>query len=305
MRLVVAIGGNMITDGKETGTYERQVEKIKGTAAVIKGYIEKGHEVIATHGNGPQVGNLLIQQTCSKKVPPLPLRILGALTQAQIGVLLELSLRSLVPDREVAVVPTAVLVDRNDSGFQNPTKPIGPFFPDDEFSKIQIADDEIYKSFPLGYRRVVASPEPLRIIEADVIRKLVSSGVLVIAVGGGGTPVIEGQNGELEPVDAVIDKDRASAVLGDEVDADCMVIITNVDGVYENFGKPDARHLSKLTVSEAERILDSLGEGTMRPKVEACIRFVKSRKGRFAVITSREHALDAIEGNGGTMVVPD
>ncbi len=296
----------MITDGKETGTYERQVQKIRETAEVIKGYLDRGHDVVVTHGNGPQVGNLLIQQAASDKVPGLPLRILGAMTQAQIGVLLELALRSLVRDREVVVVPTSVVVDGSDPGFQNPVKPIGPFFSDDEFSRIKIGDDEIYKSFPLGYRRVVASPEPLEIVEGGVIRRLIDDGVLVVAVGGGGTPVVR-DGGLLEPVDAVIDKDRASAVLGDDIDADCLLIITNVDGAYRNFGKENQEHIDVLTVSEAERMVGEgmFGDGTMRPKVESCIRFVRGRSGRFAVITSREHALDALEGRGGTRIIED
>lgn len=304
MKIVVAIGGNMITDGKETGTYERQVQKIRETAEVIKGYLDKGHDVVVTHGNGPQVGNLLIQQTSSDKVPALPLRILGAMTQAQIGVLLELSLRGLLPDRDVVVVPTAVLVDGSDPAFSNPVKPIGPFFSDEEFSRIKIGDDEIYKSFPLGYRRVVASPEPLEIVEAKIIKDLIAEGVLVIAVGGGGTPVVR-SDGRLEPVDAVIDKDRASAVLGDNIDADCLVIITNVDGAYRNFGTENEEHIDELSAAEAERMVaeGAFGDGTMKPKVESCIRFVRGRSDRFAVITSREHALDALEGAGGTRIV--
>ncbi len=304
MKIVVAIGGNMITDGKETGTYERQVQKIRETANVIKGYLDLGHDVVVTHGNGPQVGNLLIQQAASDRVPALPLRILGAMTQAQIGVLLELALRGLVTDREVVVVPTSVIVDGSDPGFENPVKPIGPFFSDEEFSRIKIGDDEIYKSFPLGYRRVVASPEPLEIVEAGVIKRLIDDGVLVIAVGGGGTPVISDE-GRLEPVDAVIDKDRASAVLGDNIDADCLIIITNVDGAYRNYGQEDEEHLDVLHVAEAERMVAEglFGEGTMKPKVESCIRFIKGRSGRFAIITSREHALDALEGSGGTRII--
>ncbi len=209
-------------------------------------------------------------------------------------------------DREVVVVPTSVVVDGSDPGFQNPVKPIGPFFSDDEFSRIKIGDDEIYKSFPLGYRRVVASPEPLEIVEGGVIRRLIDDGVLVVAVGGGGTPVVR-DGGLLEPVDAVIDKDRASAVLGDDIDADCLLIITNVDGAYRNFGKENQEHIDVLTVSEAERMVGEgmFGDGTMRPKVESCIRFVRGRSGRFAVITSREHALDALEGRGGTRIIED
>ncbi len=300
MKIVVAIGGNMITDGNDVGTYEEQVRKIEETAFVIKQFIDAGHNVVITHGNGPQVGNLLLQQA-SSTVPALPLRILGAMTQAQIGVLLELALKSIMPEREVVVVPSAVLVDPDDPAFQNPVKPIGPYFKDSEFSKIQISDDEIYRSFPLGYRRVVASPKPKEIIEAHVIESLIDNGTLVIAVGGGGTPVIQ-KDGKLVPVDAVIDKDRASAVLADNIDADCLLIITNVDGVYQNFGKENQQHLPELSLAEAEEMMHNgaFGEGTMKPKVESCINFLKRKEGRLAIITSKEHAVSALEGNGGT-----
>ncbi len=309
MRIVIALGGNMIVEGKSTGTYQEQKAKLEKSAKVIVDLLKMGHDLILTHGNGPQVGNLLLQQASISTVPALPLRILGAMTQAQIGVMLELALKNELlnskdanlSEKEVIVVPTSVLVNSDDPSFQDPTKPIGPFFDENQFTKIKIGEDEIYKTFNLGYRRVVPSPDPVDIIERQLIESLSKAGNLVIAVGGGGTPVVS-KKGKLEPVDAVIDKDRASSLLAREIHADGLLILTNVDGVYKRFGSAEQKLISKLDrmiVDDLEKD-GELQSGTIKPKVYACQTFVENG-GKFAIITSPDKALKALTGKAGTI----
>ena len=290
----------LITDPK-TATFEKQMEKSASTAGVIADLYEKGYQMIITHGNGPQVGNLLLQQQ-SVKVPALPLRILTAMTQTQIGVMLQLSLTNEFfrrkIEKDVVVIPTSVEVNLTQEMIDNPSKPVGPFYSKEEYDEIK--DSGIFKKFKKGWRKLVPSPRPLRILESRTIATLLEKS-LVIAVGGGGTPV--SMNSEIQFQDGVIDKDRASAVLADQVGADLLIILTNVDSVYKNYGKENQREIRSMTVNEARDMMDSetLGVGTMLPKVEACVAFC-SKPGRKAIITSDAKIFEALNGLAGTSI---
>lgn len=300
-KLVVAIGGNMLITDPKTATFEKQMEKSASTARVIADLYEKGYQMIITHGNGPQVGNLLLQQQ-NTKVPALPLRILTAMTQTQIGVMLQLSLTNEFSrrniEKDVVVIPTSVKVNLTQEMIENPSKPVGPFYSEEEYDKIK--DTGIFKKFEKGWRKLVPSPRPLSILESRTIATLLEKS-LVIAVGGGGTPV--SMNGEIQFQDGVIDKDRASAVLADQIDADLLIILTNVDSVYENYREANQKEIKNMTVDEAREMMDSgaLGVGTMLPKVEACVAFC-SKPGRKAIITSDAKIFEALNGHAGTSI---
>ena len=309
MRIVVALGGNMISDASnKEETFEQQLVRAKNTAEIISNIISAGHQVVVTHGNGPQVGSLLLQQAANTPGSiSLPLNVLGALTQGQIGIMLQHALINEFKERgigaSVYIIPTSVFVDPNDPGFQNPTKPIGPFYSEEEYNQLD-KGDKIYTKLPQGYRRVVPSPKPQEILEAPVIEDIVNNRDMVIAVGGGGSPTVRNSNGSIHLVDAVIDKDLASAVLAERIKADMLLILTNVDGVYKNFNTNDQEIMATIPLKEAEMLLedDSLGAGSMKPKVAACTHFVKS--GKKAAITSPNHALDAVNGTAGTTIIP-
>ena len=297
----------MISDASNKDeTFEHQLDRIKQTTRIITKIIKEGHQVVITHGNGPQVGSLLLQQNASIDGSiKLPLYVLGALTQGLIGVMLQHSLLNEFQNHKiennVIIIPTSVLVDKRDQGFQNPTKPIGPFYSPDEYFLLATTNGEVYRELNKGYRRVVASPAPKEILEGNIIKCLIDQNHVVIAVGGGGSPTIR-QDKTLQLVDAVIDKDLASSVLAKEIGADMLLILTNVDGVYQNFGSKDQKLVSNLTVSEATKLLDNgnLGSGSMKPKVYACVNFLET--GHSAVITSPNLALEAIHGNAGTTI---
>ena len=309
MRIVVALGGNMISDASnKEETFAEQLLRAKDTAKIIASIISAGNQVVITHGNGPQVGSLLLQQAANTPGSiSLPLNVLGALTQGQIGIMLQHALINEFIETNinasVYIVPTSVFVDANDPGFQNPTKPIGPFYSEEEYKELD-KGDKVYIKLPKGYRRVVPSPVPQDMLETPVINDLVNKRNLVIAVGGGGSPTVRNSDGTIHLVDAVIDKDLASAVLADKIDADMLLILTNVDGVYQNFNTEDQQLMTKIPLAEAEKMLetDSLGAGSMKPKVAACARFVKN--GKKAAITSPKHALEAVSGTAGTTIIP-
>ena len=306
--IVIALGGNAIKRAEEEGTAEQQLRNVKITCKHILEIIKRGYRVVITHGNGPQVGNLLIQQEeASKLVPPQPLDILGAMTQGQIGYMLQQTLISYLKKEKlnipVATIITQVLVDKDDPDFNNPSKPVGPFYTRKEAEKLIEEKGYIVKKVKPGrkaYRRVVPSPDPIGIIEKDVIKMLVEAGFIVIASGGGGIPVID-QNGQLRGVEAVIDKDLAGERLAEIVDADIFLILTDVEKVKLNFRKPNEKDLDKLTIAEAEKYLEEghFLPGSMEPKVKACIRFLKAG-GEKAIITSLDKAVDALEGETGT-----
>jgi len=311
-RVMIALGGNAIKQPHEKGTFEEQMINVDTAAVQIAAIARNGYEIAITHGNGPQVGNLAIQQEQgAHMVPEQPLVVLGAMTQGQIGYMMQQTLNNLLAKdgKEVATVVTQVIVSRDDPDFQDPTKPVGPYYDEETAKRLGAENGWIVKQVrPTGektWRRVVPSPIPLGIAEASVIKKLVESGTIVIASGGGGIPVIRNGEGKLEGVDAVIDKDRAGAKLAEEVDINIFLILTDVEHALLNFGSEDEAPVEKMTVTEAKKYLSEghFKAGSMGPKVEAAMGFVE-RGGERAVITSLDKAADALEGKTGTHIVP-
>jgi len=311
-RVMIALGGNAIKQPHERGTFQEQMKNVETAAVQIAVIARNGYEIAITHGNGPQVGNLAIQQEQgAHMVPEQPLVVLGAMTQGQIGYMMQQSLNNLLSDdgKEVVTVVTQVIVSRDDPDFQDPTKPVGPYYDEETAKRLGAENGWIVKQVrPTGektWRRVVPSPIPLGIAEASVIKKLVEGGTIVIASGGGGIPVVRNGEGKLEGVDAVIDKDRAGAKLAEEVDANIFLILTDVEHALLNFGSEDETPIEEMTISEAKRYLGEghFKAGSMGPKVEAAMGFVE-RGGERAIITSLDKAADALEGRTGTHIVP-
>ncbi|RKL61347.1 carbamate kinase [Thermoanaerobacteraceae bacterium SP2] len=307
--VVVALGGNAILSHGQKGFWEEQLHNVNKTAQQIISLISKGYHVVVSHGNGPQVGNIYLQNQISKEVvPPLPLYACGAESQGYIGFMLQQSIKNMLAkngiDKQVVTLVTQVLVDKNDEAFKKPTKPIGPFYNREEAMQIKKTQNiEMIEDGGRGWRRVVPSPKPLEIIEKDVIKNLVSDGVIVIASGGGGIPVIKDEEGNLKGIDAVIDKDLASALLASELDAEILLILTDVEKVCINYNKPDQREIDKISTQHARQYLleGHFGTGSMKPKVEAAISFVENSR-RKAIIAKLDKLVDAICGNTGTCV---
>jgi len=311
LRIVVAVGGNALERPEEKGTYEEQLRNVRVACGELVQLLAKGHQLLITHGNGPQVGTLALQQEKARvDLPAQPLHVLGAMTQGQIGYMIQQTLqnaagRARVSESIISIV-TQVLVDRSDPAFKNPTKPIGPFYDLETSERLKAERGYVMaKVKPEGvraYRRVVPSPEPIRIVEAEAIKRLFDEGgVVVIASGGGGIPVVANGEGELEGVEAVVDKDLAAEKLAEAVKAEELLILTDVDGVKLNFGTPKERSLKRLTVGDAKRYLQE-GEflaGSMKPKVLACVRFTEWG-GRRAVIASLGRAVESLEEKAGT-----
>jgi carbamate kinase len=302
VRIVVAIGGNALLSEEETGTWEEQLAHAQVVAEQLVALRDAGHEIVLTHGNGPQVGLLLLQQSLgADEAPMLPLDALIAMTQGQIGYLLETALHRADAGLPVTTVLTRVVVEHEPG--TPPTKPVGPFYAPDLAKRL--GDERGWTVAPdagRGWRRVVASPRPTRIVGADRIRALMESGTVVVAAGGGGIPVVEDGTG----VAGVIDKDRCSAELAVALDADVLVLLTGVRRVALDFGTRWERQLARVTVSDAIRGLAD-GEfppGSMGPKIESATRFIESTSGE-AVIASIEHLADAVAGRDGTRVVAD
>ncbi len=308
-RVVIALGGNALLDPNTNGSIVEQIRTVERSCERIAQIIARGYRVIVTHGNGPQVGNLLIQQEEAKKlVSPLPLDVCGAMTQGQLGYLIQQKLREALGRlglaKPVVTVVTQVQVDPNDPAFADPTKPIGPFYSERERPVLE-QKGYVLKRVGKGmkpWRRVVASPEPKRIVEIESIRELVEAGSVVIACGGGGVPVVC-EDGHWRGVEAVIDKDLASALLASELGVEILLILTGVEGVALHFGTPQQVFLERLVVREARKYLveGHFPAGSMGPKVEAAIRFVEGG-GERAYITSLERALEALEGRAGTEI---
>jgi carbamate kinase len=308
-RIVVALGGNAIKRPEDRGTIEEQLNAVSKTCNELLKMIKEGHRIVITHGNGPQVGALLIQNEEAKyKVPQMPLDICGAESQALIGYMIQQTLHNKLKEiginKDIATVITQVKAGADDPAFKEPTKPIGPFYTEEQAEKLRrekgYAIRQIEKK---KYRRVVPSPEPKDIIEISAIQRLVEAGVIVIASGGGGVPVVERDNRRLEGVEAVIDKDLAGEILAREIKADIMLFLTNVQGVAINYGKPDQKFLNRITLKEARNYL-AQGEfppGTMGPKITAAIRFLESG-GEKAVVSSLEDAFEALEERAGTII---
>jgi carbamate kinase len=297
---VVALGGNALTRAGERGTAAEQRANLRQALAALAPLLSE-RELVLTHGNGPQVGNgLLRQERAAGEVPPLPLYLAVAQTQAEIGALIETELRA-VAERPVACLLTHVVVAENDPAFEHPAKPVGPFYSESQGQALERERGwRLVSDAGRGWRRVVPSPVPLEIVELDAIRTLVATGTAAIACGGGGIPVAR-RNGRLEGVDAVIDKDHASALLAAELGASRLVILTGVPAVYRNFGEPDQEELRTLTADDAETLVPELSEGSMRPKIEACVAFVRAT-GSEAIVTSAERVREALAGSAGTRV---
>ena len=302
--LLVALGGNALIRSGETGTIEEQFHNLRVPIRQIA-RLSRNYRIIITHGNGPQVGNLLLQQECCNAVPPMPLEILVAQTQGEIGYMIESTFDSELMDlginteKRLVSLISYVVVDSNDPAFQDPSKPIGPFYTEERASKLPYPTKKTAK----GYRRVVASPRPITIVEKREIKELIEMDFIVICCGGGGIPVIrEGRS--FCGVDAVIDKDLVSAVLAAEVGIDIFLIATDVPGVALNFGKQGETFLRTLTAGDAERYLrdGQFPPGSMGPKVEAAVRFIAGG-GKRAVITSIEAIEEAVSGDSGTEII--
>lgn len=292
MKIVIALGGNALILPGQKGTAEEQKENIRKTCEQLR-ILEEEHEIVVTHGNGPQVGNLLIQQKAgSKEVPAMPMDVCGAMTQGQLGYWMQQEMRN--QGIRAATIVTQVLVDEKDPAFLHPTKPVGPFYKEKGEGMVWDAGR--------GYRKVVPSPIPVEIVEIDAIKAMVGKGIVVVASGGGGIPVVK-KDGKLAGVEAVIDKDRAAQVLANEIFADVLMIPTAVDCVKLNYGKKDEKEIWETTVEEAEKHLlaGEFAEGSMRPKIEACIAFVRNG-GKKAVICSIENIEKALEGRAGTTI---
>jgi carbamate kinase len=308
-RVVIALGGNALLQKGDEDSAQSMRRSARVAAEMLADVAERGWEVVVTHGNGPQVGRILLQnEEAARLVAPMPLDVCGAESQGQIGYLLQVAVGDVFyergMDRPVATVLTLTRVPPDDPAFQEPTKPIGPYYGKEKAKRL--VRERGYRVAPApgdaGWRRVVPSPRPYSIVEAPVIRQLVSSGVIVIAAGGGGVPVVE-EGPRLVGVEAVVDKDLAAAILAKDVEADALLILTDVEGVYENFGTPEQRLLPQLTPEEARRRVDAgeFGTGSMRPKVEAAAEFVEGG-GKAAIIAALRDGPRALAGQAGTRI---
>ncbi len=306
---VVAIGGNSLIKDKQHVEVKYQWEAVRETCRHIVDMIEQGWDVVVTHGNGPQVGFILRRnELAAHEVHTTPLDVIGADTQGSIGYMLQQSLDNEFTrrgmDKRAITIVTQVLVDKNDPAFQNPTKPIGGFLTKEEAERFAAEGWPVVEDAGRGWRRVVPSPEPVEIIEEVAIRDAVQRGWTVIAVGGGGIPVVRAEDGTLRGVAAVIDKDRASSLLATKIHADVFLISTAVEKVAINFGKPNEQWLDRMTVSEAKQYMAEghFAPGSMLPKIQACVRFLEAG-GERAIITNPENITRALRGETGTWIV--
>lgn len=292
--MVIALGGNTLLRSDEKFSLKQEAKHIEEASKQIKKIVDRGYRIVITHGNGPQVGDILLQQSlASKVVPPMPMDVCGAQTQGEIGYLLQRSLRDIIKKPVITVI-TQTLVNEKDPAFRKPTKFVGPFF--------KKPAPGLKKDSNRGYRKVVASPDPKRIIESEEIKKLLDSGMIVIAAGGGGIPVVR-KNRRLEGVEAVIDKDLASERLASDIGADTLLILTDVDGVYVNYGRSSQRLLDEIGMAELRKY-DSQGHfqpGSMKPKIMAAIRFIE-HGGKRVIITSPQFALRSLNDGVGTTI---
>ncbi len=313
-RIVIALGGNALKLPQQKGSFEEQFANVRAASHHILEFIQHGFEVVITHGNGPQVGNLLVQQEAgSSQVPAQPLEICSAMTQGQLGYMLQQALMNELKSHSlnlnVATMITQVLVDREDPDFAHPSKPVGLFY--DRRTKEKLEAERGYQMkqvLPGGeapFRRVVPSPDPIRIVEVTALKKLVGAGMIVIASGGGGIPVILNDRGEFEGIEGVIDKDLAGEKLAEAVAADILMILTDVPQVKLGFGTAEERPVDRLDVAQAKKYLQEgqFLEGSMAPKVRACIRFIEYG-GEEAIITSLDRAWSAVQEQEGTHIIP-
>jgi carbamate kinase len=313
-RIVIALGGNAIKQAHELGTAQEQMRNIQNSCQQVLQIIQAGYDVVLTHGNGPQVGNILIQQeTGISQVPDQPMDICGAMTQGQIGYMLQQALvnglKAYNLNFNVVTVITQVMVDREDPDFRNPSKPVGPFYDQETGNRYKSERGyQIKQVIPNGerpFRRVVPSPDPIRILEGKALKRLVDAGMIVIASGGGGIPVVLNDHGEFEGIEGVIDKDLAGEKLAEAVGADILLILTDVNKVRLGFGTPPEKDLDRMDVTQAKHYLKEghFLSGSMAPKIEACIRFLEYG-GEEAIITSLNKAWLSIQGQEGTHIFP-
>jgi len=307
--VVIALGGNALIMEGQRGTIAEQFENTRKSLDGIVYCLKQGYGIVITHGNGPQVGNMLLMVEASRnQVPELPLEVCVADTEGAIGYMIQQSLTNRLRkeglDRCVVTVLTQVVVDKHDTAFSNPTKPIGPFFTREDAERFRKEKGwHIVEDSHRGYRRVVASPNPLKIVEERAVRGLLEAGDIVIAAGGGGIPVIMKEDGDWEGVNVVVDKDLASSVLARDIKADCLLMITGVEHVFLNFKQPNERVLKTLTAKEAERYLKEghFPPGSMGPKIQAAINFL-NWGGEVAIIAAIDKVKEALEGITGTKI---
>ncbi len=301
--IIIALGGNALIQKKQKGTAEEQLANLTAPMRAVVDLLDE-YRVIITHGNGPQVGNILLQQEACTEVPKMPFALVGAETQGLIGYMIEAVLRRELADagrkdQKVLALVSPVVVDGDDPAFKNPTKPVGPFYPKEKIADLPYP----LKETPHGFRRVVASPEPVEVVNADDVKMLSRAGYVVICTGGGGVPVKRVGNG-FEGVDAVIDKDFASSLLARTIKADRFVIATDEPNACINYAKPDQRALERITTAEARKYMEEgqFPAGSMGPKIEAVVRFAEST-GNEGIITSIDNIAAALAGKAGTRVV--
>ena len=310
-RIVVALGGNAIETN--TGTAESQEESIKRTMRSLIEFVKNKDELVITHGNGPQVGNLLLQEAAgsTKKNPPMPLDTVGAMSQGEIGYWMELALDSVLAengiDKTVAAIVSQTVVSKDDPAFLKPTKPIGPFYSQEECEELKKEHPDFVsiEDAGRGFRRVVPSPKPIRMLQVGVVLAMIEKGMIPIASGGGGVPVVSDGKGGYVGVEGVIDKDFGAAQMAEDVDADELIILTAVDNVCVNFNKPDQKALTNVTVEELEKYMaeGQFAAGSMLPKVQAAIKFVNAKPQCHAVITSLDKVADLVAGVPGVGTV--
>ena len=308
--IVIALGGNALTIDGKLADARTQLRIIDNTSDEVADIIQQGYKVVMTHGNGPQIGGIVMQNESSANITPaMPFDVCGAMSQGMLGYNMVQGLQRAMRLKGGTVSPVAmvtqVVVDPEDPKFKNPTKPIGPFYTEEEAKKLEEEKGYIMKEDAgRGWRRVVASPLPKEIVELKAIRDLMDAGHTVIAVGGGGIPVFRDKDGDLDGIAAVIDKDLASERLAQDLDADIFMMLTAVEKCYVNFRKPDQKALDKITVEEAKEYVrqGQFAAGSMLPKVEAAIRFVEARPGRRCIITTPDKSVEALKGNAGTII---
>ena len=310
-KIVVALGGNALSkDGKATAA--DQLAVANETASELVKLITAGHTLAIVHGNGPQIGNIILHEEAinTEKTPTMPVDVAGAMSQGQIGYWLQNALRNQLEQlkikKPIASIVTQVLVSKDDPAFKNPSKPIGPFYTEEEAKKLaKTRGITVKEDAGRGWRKVVPSPMPLSIIESDLIKIAIGNGAVIVAGGGGGIPVYYDQHGRLTGLEAVIDKDFAAEKLAETIDADILLILTAVDNVKVNYKQPDEKTLTELTVDDAFKLIaqGQFAAGSMLPKIEAGVSFVSGANKRVCIITSPEKASKAIEGKAGTRII--
>ncbi|GAB3704327.1 carbamate kinase [Mariniluteicoccus flavus] len=311
MRVMLALGGNAMTSPDGSARPEEQRRAVEVAMESVADLIAAGHEVVITHGNGPQVGNLLVKnELAAHVVPPVPLDWCGAQTQGTVGYTvmnaLEQALSARGVERRVATLVTRTLVDVDDPAFAEPSKPIGRFLPEDEARKFIEMGQHWQDRGEKGWRRVVPSPDPLEVLDSPAMLTLLAAGLVVVAAGGGGIPVVTATGGGVRGIEAVIDKDLTAAILARQVEADVLVIATDVAHAVVGWGTPEARDIGRVTLAEMEALADEghFASGSMGPKIEAALRFVRGG-GPRSVITALDHIVDAVEGGVGTVIERD